>query len=49
LVKETIDAEGLIFMHGEYWRAVSSEKIEPGERVEVNGIEGLIPKVKKLV
>ncbi len=47
LVKETIDPEGLIFVHGETWRAVSGEKIEPGERVEVEGAEGLLLKVKR--
>jgi membrane-bound serine protease (ClpP class) len=47
LTKEPIDPEGLIFVHGEYWRAKSAEKIEPGERVEVESAEGLILKVKK--
>jgi membrane-bound serine protease (ClpP class) len=45
LVKETIDPEGLIFVHGEIWRAASTEKIEPGERVQVEGAEGLLLKV----
>jgi membrane-bound serine protease (ClpP class) len=48
LVKEPIDPEGLIFVHGEYWRARSDEKIEPGEKVEVEGAEGLVLKVKKV-
>jgi membrane-bound serine protease (ClpP class) len=47
LVKEPIDPEGLIFVHGEYWRARSTEKIEPGEKVEVEGADGLILRVKK--
>jgi membrane-bound serine protease (ClpP class) len=47
LVKETIDPEGLIFVHGENWRAVSGEKIEPGERVQVENAEGLILTVKR--
>lgn len=47
LVKEPIDPEGLIFVHGEYWRAIAEEKIEPGERVAVEGAEGLILKVKR--
>ncbi len=47
VVKELIDPEGLIFVHGEYWRARAKEKLEPGENVEVEGIEGLILKVKK--
>jgi membrane-bound serine protease (ClpP class) len=47
LVKETIDPEGLIFIHGEYWRAVSGEKMEPGERVQVENAEGLVLTVKR--
>ena len=46
-VKEPIDPEGLIFVHGEYWRAIAKEKIEPGERVEVEGADGLVLKVKR--
>ncbi|MBW2029050.1 MAG: nodulation protein NfeD [Deltaproteobacteria bacterium] len=49
LVKKTIDPEGLIFVHGEIWRAVADEKIEDGERVEVEGAEGLTLKVKRVV
>jgi len=48
-VKETIDPEGLVFVHGEYWRAVSKEKIETGERVEVESMDGLILRVKKAI
>jgi len=47
LVKETIDPEGLIFVRGETWRAVSKEKMEPGERVQVENAEGLVLTVKK--
>jgi membrane-bound serine protease (ClpP class) len=47
LVKETIDPEGLIFVRGENWRAVSGEKIEPGERVQVENAEGLVLTVKR--
>ncbi|MBW1733419.1 MAG: nodulation protein NfeD [Deltaproteobacteria bacterium] len=46
-VKEVIDPEGLVFVHGEYWRALSKEKIEPGEKVEVIGINGLMLSVKR--
>ena len=49
LVKERIDREGLIFVHGEYWRATSREKIEPGERVEVESADGLILRVRKAI
>jgi membrane-bound serine protease (ClpP class) len=47
LVKEPIDPEGLIFVHGEYWRATAGEKIEADEKVEVAGADGLILRVKK--
>ena len=47
VVKELIDPEGLIFVHGEYWRARAKGKLEPGENVEVEGIEGLVLKVRK--
>jgi membrane-bound serine protease (ClpP class) len=47
LVKQPIDPEGLVFVHGEYWRAVSKEKLEPGDRIQVESVDGLILKVKK--
>ncbi len=47
VVKAPLNPEGTVFVHGEYWRAVSSEKIEPDERVEVIGIDGLVLKVKR--
>ncbi|MDZ7699615.1 MAG: nodulation protein NfeD [Deltaproteobacteria bacterium] len=47
VVKEPLNPEGTVFVHGEYWRAVSTEKIEPDEKVEVMGIDGLVLKVKR--
>jgi len=47
VVRELIDPEGLIFVHGEYWRAKAREKIEPGEKVVVTGVEGLMLEVRK--
>ena len=47
-VKQRIDPEGLVFVHGEYWRAVSPEPIEEGEKVRVEGMEGLVLKVKRV-
>ncbi|MGM0427099.1 MAG: NfeD family protein [Thermodesulfobacteriota bacterium] len=47
VVKEPLSPEGLIFVHGEYWRAVSSQPIEADEKVEVIGIEGLLLQVKR--
>jgi len=46
-VKEPTDPEGIVFVHGELWRAVSGERIEPGENVEVEGLQGLVLKVKR--
>jgi membrane-bound serine protease (ClpP class) len=47
VVQKPIDPEGMVFVHGEYWRAVSSEKLEPGEMVTVEEVTGLVLKVKK--
>ena len=47
IVREPIDPEGLVFVHGEYWRAKARERFEPGEKVEVEGVDGLMLKVKK--
>ncbi|MFP3913197.1 MAG: NfeD family protein [Desulfobacteraceae bacterium] len=40
----------MVFVHGEYWRAVPvppSEVLEADEKVEVVEVEGLLLKVKK--
>jgi len=47
VVKKPLDPEGLVFVHGEYWRAVSGEKLEPGEMVVVEEVTGLLLKVRK--
>jgi len=47
VVKKRIDPEGSVFVHGENWRARSSEEIEPGEEIEIEGINGLVLKVRK--
>ncbi len=47
--REALDPEGLVFVHGEYWSARAGERIEQGERVEVEGIEGLVLRVKKVI
>lgn len=48
LVKQSIDPEGVVFVHGEIWRAVSEEKMEPGDKIQVEGVDGLVLKVKRL-
>jgi membrane-bound serine protease (ClpP class) len=47
VVEKPIDPEGLVFVHGEYWRALSSQRLDPGERVTVEEVNGLILKVRK--
>jgi len=47
ITKSTLDPEGKVFIHGEYWDAVSSEMIPEGTRVEVLEIQDNTIKVKK--
>jgi membrane-bound serine protease (ClpP class) len=47
-VEEVIDREGLIFVHGEYWKAQSDDKIEKGEKAKVVDVTGLVVKVEKV-
>jgi len=39
--------EGLVFVHGEIWRAVSEEEIKKGDKIIVTGFDGLKLTVKK--
>ncbi|MBW1682173.1 MAG: nodulation protein NfeD [Deltaproteobacteria bacterium] len=48
-VEEAIDPEGLVFVHGEYWRARSREKLEKGARVVVEDMDGLVLRVRKFI
>ncbi|GAB4332831.1 MAG: nodulation protein NfeD [Calditrichia bacterium] len=41
------DGSGQVKLHGEIWKAVSSEELRKGDEVVVEGIEGLVLKVKK--
>jgi membrane-bound serine protease (ClpP class) len=47
VVEERIDPVGLIFAHGEYWKATSTEVVEEGERVRIIGSKGLELVVEK--
>jgi membrane-bound serine protease (ClpP class) len=39
---------GLVFVHGELWRARADEPLQPGDEVEVEGIaDGLVLDVRK--
>jgi membrane-bound serine protease (ClpP class) len=46
-VQETLEPEGIIFIHGELWRAKAKDVIKPGEKVQVEEMHGLLLKVKK--
>ncbi|NVM24885.1 MAG: nodulation protein NfeD [Desulfobacterales bacterium] len=41
VVEERIDPVGLIFAHGEYWKATSAEVAEQGDKVRITGSKGL--------
>jgi membrane-bound serine protease (ClpP class) len=50
VVEERIDPVGLIFAHGEYWKATSKEVTEQGEKVRVidsRGLELIVEKEKE--
>ena len=38
---------GVVFVHGEYWDAISDDKVKKGEEVEVVSVRGLRLKVKQ--
>jgi membrane-bound serine protease (ClpP class) len=43
-----LSPEGQVSVHGEVWKAVSTEKIRKGKRVEVVAVEGLVLKVRPI-
>ena len=47
-VHKDIDPEGSVYVHGEYWDAMSDEPIMKGENVEVVGVDNLTIKVRKI-
>ncbi|MCF8061813.1 MAG: nodulation protein NfeD [Deltaproteobacteria bacterium] len=47
VVRTRLDPEGLVFVHGETWRARADEEIEPDERVEVVEVQGLKLRVRR--
>jgi len=47
VVRQRLDPEGSVFVHGEIWSARSDEVIEPDENVEVVEIRGLTLKVRR--
>jgi len=49
VVRQALDPEGLVFVHGELWRArTEGDPLSPGTTVQVNGIEdGLVLEVAR--
>jgi membrane-bound serine protease (ClpP class) len=41
MVKQTIDPEGKVFVHGELWKARSASVLEVGRKIRVVDVEGL--------
>jgi membrane-bound serine protease (ClpP class) len=46
-VKKAIAPEGLVFVHGEYWTAISDSPLETGDEVRVEEVRGLTLKVTR--
>ena len=46
-VRERLDLKGRVFVHGEVWNAEGAERLEPGDRIEVVGHDGMVLKVKR--
>jgi membrane-bound serine protease (ClpP class) len=46
-VRERLDLKGKVFVHGEVWKAEGSERLLPGDRVEVVGYDGMRLKVRR--
>ena len=44
----SLNPEGKVFVHGEWWDAICNEFIEKGEKVKVVAVEGLKLKVEKI-
>jgi membrane-bound serine protease (ClpP class) len=47
VVREKLSPRGMVFVHGEYWTAEAEEAIEPGEKVQVVGLDRMVLKVKR--
>ena len=45
--RTAIDKEGMVFVHGELWRAWSDGPVQPGEKIIVEKMEGLKLKVRQ--
>ncbi len=47
VVREKIKGEGLVFVHGEIWRAVCEKEIEPGRKIIVKKVKGNLLEVEE--
>jgi membrane-bound serine protease (ClpP class) len=47
VARSRLDPEGKIFVHGEFWNAVSDGPVEEGEEVVVEAVERMKLKVRK--
>jgi membrane-bound serine protease (ClpP class) len=41
VARTPLNPEGKVFLHGEYWNAVSSKPVDPGAHVRVTAVQGL--------
>ena len=48
IVKETLNLEGRVLIHGEMWMAESDTVISVGEKVSVEVVKGLKIQVRKV-
>lgn len=48
VTRSKIDPEGKVFIHGEFWKAISKEKIPQGVKVKIVDVKGLALEVEKL-
>jgi len=48
-VRVSLNPEGKVFVHGEYWNAEGDGEFDVGEKVKVAGFDGMMLKVKSLV
>jgi membrane-bound serine protease (ClpP class) len=47
VVREKLAPRGTVFVHGEHWKAEANDQIEPGDKVEVIGIDRMVLRVKR--
>jgi membrane-bound serine protease (ClpP class) len=47
VARERLAPSGTVLVRGEYWTAESDVPVEPGERVEVTGVDGLVLRVRR--